>query len=152
MHDRFKTVCDALHSKFETLVRMPACTIATAEGTPIGGIYMFSEDDRHLYVGRTKRRIGVRLKNHVSTADDCPFAFRLAREATGHTESRYSGNRTRDKLLADPGFRSAYEAAKNRIRRMQVRWVDEADPVRQTLLEVYVSVVLGTPHNDFDTH
>ena len=35
---------------------------------------------------------------------------------------------------------------------MDLRFVDEADPIRQALLEIYVAVVLGTPYNDFDTH
>jgi hypothetical protein len=35
---------------------------------------------------------------------------------------------------------------------MDIRFVEEADPLRQTLLEVYVAVALQTPHNGFDTH
>jgi len=35
---------------------------------------------------------------------------------------------------------------------MVVRWVQESDPVKQALLEIYVAVVLQTPYNDFDTH
>jgi hypothetical protein len=35
---------------------------------------------------------------------------------------------------------------------MDLRFVEESDPVRQTLLEVYVAVVLATPYNDFDNH
>ena len=126
-------------------------TIKNARETPTGGIYLFSEDDNHLYVGRTKRLISVRLKNHVGTAKDCPFAFRLARAAT-HLTARHSGDNTRKKLLENLKFLDAYKAAKVRIQKMDVRWVEEADPVRQALLEVYVAVVLGTPHNDFGTH
>jgi hypothetical protein len=47
---------------------------------------------------------------------------------------------------------NAYEAAKKRIKKMDVRWIQEPDPTRQALLEIYVSVVLKTPFNDFDTH
>ena len=35
---------------------------------------------------------------------------------------------------------------------MSVRYVSEPDPIRQALLEMYVSVSLATPHNDFDNH
>ena len=35
---------------------------------------------------------------------------------------------------------------------MNVRVVEETDPFRQALLEMYVSVSLVTPHNDFDNH
>jgi hypothetical protein len=35
---------------------------------------------------------------------------------------------------------------------MDVRYVEEKDALRQALLEIYVSVVLKTPYNDFETH
>jgi hypothetical protein len=35
---------------------------------------------------------------------------------------------------------------------MDVRYVEETDPLRQALLEIYVSIILKTPYNDFDTH
>jgi len=79
-----------------------------------------------MYVGRTKRNIGHRLRGHINTADDCPFAFRFAREATGRTEARYSGADKRENLLKDPEFSGHYTDAKERIRRMCIRWVQES--------------------------
>jgi hypothetical protein len=35
---------------------------------------------------------------------------------------------------------------------MELRYVEEKDQLRQALLEIYVAVVLQTPHNDFETH
>jgi hypothetical protein len=35
---------------------------------------------------------------------------------------------------------------------MHIRLVEEADPVRQTVLEIYVALALKTRYNDFDTH
>jgi len=49
-------------------------------------------------------------------------------------------------------FLQAFNEAKARIRNMDVRFVEEADPVRHALLEIYVLVVLQTPYNDFDNH
>jgi hypothetical protein len=152
VHSTFESACASLHSKFEGLIGKTPATLENVSDTPKGGVYLFSEDDMHLYVGRTKRIISKRLKDHVGTAKDCPFAFRLAREVTGKTLARYSGKNTRKELLANPDFLVAYEAAKVRIRRMGVRWVDETDPLKQALLEIYVAVVLKTPYNDFDTH
>jgi hypothetical protein len=54
--------------------------------------------------------------------------------------------------MKDPDFREAFDEAKARIREMEVRYVEEADALRQTLLEIYVAVSLGTPYNDFRTH
>jgi hypothetical protein len=49
-------------------------------------------------------------------------------------------------------FASAFAEAKARIREMELRYVEEGDPVRQALLEVYVALAVKTKHNDFDNH
>jgi len=54
--------------------------------------------------------------------------------------------------MQDPAFRAAFDQAKTRIREMDVRFVEVANPVRQALLEIYVAVSLRTPYNDFRTH
>jgi hypothetical protein len=79
------------------------------------------------------------------------FAFRLAREHTGRVAT-YTTEGGRAALMKDPKFSAAFNAAKERIRAMDIRFVAEGDPLRQTLLEVYCAVALGTPYNDFDTH
>ncbi len=81
------------------------------------------------------------------------FAFRLAREATGNIKATYKkGKGSRAELMKNRKFAAAFRAAKERIGKMDVRFVEEADPVRQTLLEVYVAVALRARYNDFDTH
>jgi hypothetical protein len=35
---------------------------------------------------------------------------------------------------------------------MDLRFVEESDPIRQALLEIYSARVLKTPYNDFDNH
>jgi len=120
--------------------------------TPKGGVYLFSEKSENLYAGRTKRRIKDRLKNHVSTGDDCPFAWRLAREATGNKTASYKREGSRKYLLSQSSFKDAYEKAKQRIRKMEVRYIDESDALKQALLEIYVAVVSEAKFNDFDTH
>lgn len=71
---------------------------------------------------------------------------------TGRLHPKYAVNDSRRALGADPEFKTAFEQAKKRVRRMELRYVEESDPLRQTLLEIYVAVVLKTPYNDFDTH
>ena len=81
------------------------------------------------------------------------FAFRLAREASGNLQPSYKkGSKSRAGLMLDPAFSSAFDDAKARIRRMEIRCVEESDPIRQCLLEVYVAVTLRTPYNDFRNH
>lgn len=81
------------------------------------------------------------------------FAFRLAREATGQMKATYRpGEGSRNALAIEPTFKAAFDAAKARIRAMEFRYVEEADPVRQCVLEIYCAVALATPYNDFDNH
>lgn len=121
----------------------------------VRGVYLFSEGERHLYVGRTnhvQRRYGLHCRPSAQH-NQAVFAFKLARHETGNLRAAYtSGEGSRKFLAADPTFNEAFAVAKARVRAMDFRWVEEADPVRQCLLEVYVAVVLQTPYNDFDNH
>lgn len=152
MNEIFRQHVEQLHAKYEALMRMEPVTLrGLPKIVPRSGVYVFSEGASHLYVGRSKR-LRDRLRYHSSSAEDAPFAFKLAREQTGNTRASYSSKGSREDLLADPQFRAAFQAAKERIHRMQIRFVDEPDPTRQALLEIYVAISLEAPYNDFDTH
>jgi len=122
---------------------------------PQRGVYLLSEGKKHLYVGRSndiKKRIG-RHSRPGATHRMASFAFRLARESTGYPKASYKkGEGSRAALMKDDLFAAAFDAAKARIRKMNLRFVEELDPVSQALLEIYVAVVLNTPYNDFDNH
>lgn len=132
----------------------PVGVLALPREIPTRAVYLFSEGDGHLYVGRTNR-LRQRLLEHgrlSSGHNSAPFAFILAREATGRTTATYQTNGSRGELEADPVFAAAFRAAKERVRAMDIRFVQELDPMRQALLEMYVAVALQTPYNDSDTH
>jgi hypothetical protein len=153
----FSQYIEALHPLLERLTEMRPVTVATLpKDAPRQCIYLFSEAGRHLFLGRTSRQsLRQRLRQHsIDSAqhNQAVFAFKLAREATGHLEPGYTTKDSRAALAANPEFRQAFAQAKTRIRKMELRYVAEADPLRQTLLEIYVAVVLRTPYNDFDTH
>ena len=121
---------------------------------PVRGVYLFSEGALHLYVGRTNR-LRKRLQNHCrlsGTHFTATFAFRIARHDTGRMKASYAPAGSRDELSNDTFFRAAFDAAKKRVNAMDIRFVEEADPVRQALLEIYVASALQTPFNDFDNH
>jgi hypothetical protein len=152
MNSKFPEVIEALDEKWQELMGMEPLVARNVQAdTPVGGVYLFSEDGVHMYAGRTKQMIGVRIKDHFGTALDCPFAWLLAREATGK-RATYTQSGSRKTLLADQIFRATYDNAKHRIREMHVRYVHEADPLRQVLLEIYVAVASSAKYNDFDTH
>jgi hypothetical protein len=152
VNEIFRQHVEQLHDKFEALLRMDPVTLSVLpRGLPGSGIYLFSEGPKHLYVGRSKR-LRDRLRYHCGSAEDAPFAFKLAREQTGNTKASYAPTGSRKSLLADPAFRAAFQTAKERIRKMDIRFVAEPDTNRQALLEIYATIALAAPYNDFDTH
>ncbi|PYO97118.1 MAG: hypothetical protein DMD60_07930 [Gemmatimonadetes bacterium] len=136
------------------LASTPLKTDALPIEMPASGVYLFTERGRHLYVGRSNRlRKGIPLHyRRASKHSSAAFAFRLARKATRREVASYKTEGSRKQLAADPTFARAFLRAKERIRRMEVRFVEEKDQLRQTLLEVCAAAVLSTPFNDFDTH
>lgn len=152
MNSDFAKFTEQLETKYAALMSMPPVIAEEVPGdTPVGGIYLFSEQGIPLYTGRTRRRIAIRIRNHFSTAPDCPFAWLLTREVTGFKATyRREGSR-RDLLLRDD-FVKLYQEAKTRIRKMDVQYVAESNPLRQTLLEVYTAVSAKSRYNDYDTH
>lgn len=156
MHPKFAEFVDQLMPAYERLVTMePIRAQQFPKPMPKSGIYLFSEGDDHMYVGRSNK-IRQRYGQHCnpgSQQNQAVFAFKLAREATGHLKPAYqTGGGTRTELVAMDAFKDAFIAAKARIRNMDYRFVEESNQVRQALLEIYCSVMLGTRYNDFDTH
>jgi len=153
MHARFARAASSLDASYKTLMRMKPVTIATMpKGMPTRGIYLFSEGKKHLYVGRSNK-LNKRPLRHCGTHRMAAFAFRLAREATGFTKASYKkGDESRDGLMKNQAFVKAFFEAKERIRKMDLRFVAENDQIKQVLLEIYCAVVLKAPYNDFNTH
>ena len=155
MNEHFRQHVESLHSSFEALMsRSPFTYDEMPQHLPGAGIYLFSEGERHLYVGRTNS-IRKRLQQHCrpsSGQNSCPFAFRLAREARNVPKATYKPEGSRGNLLEDPEFAQAFVNAKVRLRGMNIRVVAEAVPLRQALLEMYAVVSLETPYNTFDNH
>jgi hypothetical protein len=161
MDQKFATLVDRLHPAYVKLIsRAPVIGGAVpnyraGELVAERGVYLFTENGRHLYIGRSNRLL-ERYKNHWGTSKtvrEAAFAVKLAREATGFVKATYKkGPGSLKHLALRPEFIAAFSAAKARIRAMEYRWVEEIDPTCQCLLEIYASVALATPYNDFDTH
>jgi hypothetical protein len=155
MNATFLKVIELLDPKVDELVA--ACAFHYANlprGMPKRGVYLFSNGNEHLYVGRS-RRIRRRLGNHCRQSarhNQASFAFLLAREKTGKLTAAYTTKGSRSELCDDPVFRTEFEAAKGFLRSLHIRFVEENDPVTQALLEIYAAIRLGTRYNDFDTH
>lgn len=153
MHPRFAKATNSLDASYKALVKMKPVTIGSMpKEMPARGIYLFSEEKKHLYIGRSNK-LHKRPLRHCGTHRMAAFAFRLAREATGFVRPSYkSGDESRNGLMQNPRFVREFNRAKGRIRKMDLRFVEESDQTRQALLEIYCAVALKAPYNDFNTH
>lgn len=155
MNEAFLKHIEAMEPSYRALLDMsPARATVLPKEIPSRGIYLFSERGEHLYVGRSNR-IRKRLQEHCrpsSGHNSATLAFRIARESTGQLVPTYVTKGSRAGLERNPDFAEAFSAAKSRVRSMEIRYVEELHPTRQALLEMYVSLSLDTPYNDFDNH
>lgn len=156
MNAEFANIVDDLHPAFERLVAMaPYRYDQPRQLIPVCGVYVFSEGERFLYVGRSNnltKRYGQHC-NPGATHNTAAFAFLLARETTGFLKASYLPDaNSRKSLMENPAFRQAFDEAKVRIRAMEFRFVEEDDQIRQALLEIYCAMALKAPYNDFRTH
>ena len=118
----------------------------------ISGIYLFSECDQHLYVGRS-RNIRKRYSNHSLPSSNhysASFAFLLMKEKIKETHGCEELKKKREDLTNDHA--DLFSKEKKRVKGMQFRFVEEKCPVRQALLEIYCAVELDTDYNSFETH
>ena len=117
----------------------------------VKGVYCFYEDGKALYVGRT-RNIRKRVLQHRRLRgrhNSAAFAFNIAKRDFEEDHQRKSLSRV--ELSKNPTFDRLFTQAKERVRKMSVRYVEINDPIEQTVFEVYAHMKLGTPFNDFRT-
>jgi hypothetical protein len=67
MHETFAALIGGLQPKFEQLIGMTPCRAgAFPQSLPKQGVYLFSEGDAHLYIGRSNK-IRVRWGRHCKS-------------------------------------------------------------------------------------
>ena len=151
--DNFENVMADVKNSFAALMASPIHSISQLpREMPKAGIYLFSENGKALYVGRTNN-MRNRLQFHTrDNHNQATLAFLLARRKTGRLKASYQKEGSRSDLLNDPIFRSAFDEARDRIKRMSVQFIEERDPIKQALLEIYVAYQVKAEYNDFDNH
>ena len=117
MNEQFRLHIESLHPLFEALLNSkPFQFVSLPKTLPKAGVYLFSDGEQHLYVGRTNS-FRKRLQQHCrpsSSHNSAPFAFRLAREARSISQATYKTQGSRAHLLQDPDFSLAFVGAKAR--------------------------------------
>lgn len=126
------------------------------------GVYLFSENGRLAYGGRTgwtersklagkegSSGFAARRRNHVRARhNQGTFAYRLA-VAKVREEGELPGT-TRDENCADDGFLREFERQCKRVGEMEFRVVEISDDKLAAVFEIYSATVLKT-ENSFAT-
>jgi len=149
----FNELVATMPGLLQSLQSQPFRTRKNLVGIPKQGVYVFYENDKALYVGRSNR-LKKRLQEHgrlSSTHNSAPFAFNLAKEKMQRAKEIPPYVR-RKELEHAPGFDYAFFEAKNRVAEMKIRVMQIDDQVTQALFEIYAALALNTPYNDFSTH
>ena len=152
MNERFKKLIDRMPLRLQSLLEHPLIVIDDIGITqvPQKGVYVFFEDNKPIYVGRSNR-LRKRLKEHSQRSSDhysATLAFRIAKQNTSTLQKK----QTNEQLMKNRDFVEEFEAAKDRIARTKIRFIEIEDPIDQAMFEIYAALALNTRYNDFGTH
>jgi len=149
MNERFKELTDRMPLRLRSLLEQPLIAIDDIGITqvPQKGVYVFFEGNKPIYVGRSNR-MKKRLREHSQRSSDhysATLAFKMVKQKKERTQ-------TNEQLMKNSDFVKEFEAAKCRIARAKIRFIEIEDQIEQAMFEIYASLELGTELNDFGTH
>ena len=160
--DAWNSVISKMPALLNALLLAKLCDRKAMGKLPERGIYVFYEDGKPIYVGRTGRMKG-RIRDHSSPSAGrgSAFAYLIAKrelEDKGIAPAAQSGKPSSRITKADvEKHPRTISAARERIGKMQFRVIEITDPIEQTVFEVYAALHLGTMrqqggYNDFENH
>jgi len=154
MNERFKKLVDRMPLLLQSLLERPAIArddVGIVQ-VPEKGVYVFFENNKPIYVGRSNR-MKKRIKEHsqVSSQYSATLALRIAKQDILILQKKRR-KQTNEQLMKNSVFREKFEAAKDRIARTKIRFIEVKDQDEQALFEIYAALVLDTELNDFSTH
>ena len=116
----------------------------------IPGIYVFYENDAPVYAGRT-RKLRQRLRAHVANShNSASFALKRTREIHQLVPT-YTKNLSRKVIATESPYKETFLDEINKIRIMDVQFLEVHDPIEQYLLELLASMSLDISLSGFDT-
>jgi predicted GIY-YIG superfamily endonuclease len=152
MNEKFLEIINTFPARIERINNSPFVTKDDFKHLPKKGIYVFYENGKPIYVGRSKNlRQRFRQHRHQSSGhNSATFAFMIAR--LDAEKEGVNIKRTREELQNDPVFSPIFSKTKTRVSEMQIQVLPMDDPIEQTLFEVYAALELNTEYNNWETH
>lgn len=148
--DKIISVMPMLFEKLESM--QPIGRLQVRKTLPKKGVYVFYENGKPIYVGRSQN-IPNRILNHgrpSSGHNSATFAFLLAKEKYDKLENK--AKMTRRNLEKDSVFRNIYQEQKQRVSNMKIKAVEIESHEAEAIFEIYTAKRLNTKYNDFATH
>ncbi len=154
MKDKFSEYIKGMPILLNELKGKPLLNRNELKDIPKSGIYVFYENEKPFYVGRSNR-MKERILEHGRQSSDrysATLAFRMAIKSM-KMEIEDLKQYKRSELEKMPKFKKIYSSEKSKVSKMKVRVIEIKDQVEQTLFEVYVALKQKTlEYNDFGTH
>lgn len=144
---------DALFA--ELLAKFEAAPTVKKDKLPIhGGIYVFYDKGRAIYVGRANN-IRNRIQWHTrksSGSESATFAFNLAKMEFVKEDAMSKLRRA--ELMAISEFLEIFDKHKLNLSNCEIKCIEIENDVLQTMFEPYLALKLGTypKNNTFENH
>ena len=152
MSVKFDQSVAKMHKLFKVLESKPFLTKDKLAGIPEQGIYVFYEDGKAIYVGRSDH-LKRRLKEHSrkSSKNSATLAIKMAKKARRNMPTLQSEKKEPPlkQLMGNEDFKKEFKYAKCEIAEMKIRCVGIPDPIEQALFEIYAHLELSTEFNEF---
>ena len=115
---------------------------------PKQGVYVFYEEDKSIYVGRSNR-MRERIIEHGSLSPKATFMFKLVREKIGKPAD-YSKKNSWKALEKE--YPKKFKEQQERVLKMKFQSIEIVDQQVQTVFEIYAIISLTTTrYNTFHT-
>ena len=138
MNESFKKLIEEMPGLLQSLESKPFRTRDNLVGIPEQGVYVFYENNKALYVGRSNR-LKERIQEHSrpsSKKNSATFAFNIA--IAGKEMARYR-DITRKELEQISGFNRGFVKAKKRVSKMKIRVVQIDNQINRHSLRYTLS-------------
>ena len=151
MNAEFQAITEQMDPLLESLKSCQPFTWDNLRDLPQKGVYVFYEDDKPVYTGRSN---GMRQRIRQHGADSsrhgsATFAFKLLLEKIGEPGNHRSSAPRKE---LEERHSEEYAKQRHRIQNMTVRVVEIEDQQRQAIFEIYAILALGTKrYNSFHT-
>ncbi|PNG27879.1 hypothetical protein [Methylocella silvestris] len=151
LNDRFFKAAQEIPDLFRRLASPEAILAKGVSQKAKSGMYAFDENGRAVHVGRT-RNLEARLRGHVAKSrHSASFAMKRTRKILGKVATyRPAGGAAA--LFRDDAFLTVFLEQIELIKRMEVRFIEVTDPMRQYFLELYAHLEYDLLLDEFDTH